>query len=82
MPSDFTGYKIEIKNTAKPLSASNDIFFQHGKLYAEKMEDGSISYLLGDFDNAEAAGSFMSDFLARRYPDAKVIEYNNGNRRN
>ena len=80
VPESYTGFKIEIKKAPKPLSASHDIFFQHGNLFAEKLQDESISYMLGAFSNADEANLFLSDFLIKRYPEARVVEYKAGSR--
>ncbi|MCB9265698.1 MAG: hypothetical protein H6558_11770 [Lewinellaceae bacterium] len=82
VPESYSGFKIEIKKVPKPLTASNDIFFQHGKLFAEKLQDGNISYMVGDFPSEEEASVFLSDFLAQRYPDARVVRYDQGERAN
>ncbi|MCB0593410.1 MAG: hypothetical protein H6557_29030 [Lewinellaceae bacterium] len=80
IPQDYSGFKIEIKKVAKPLSGKNDIFYQHGKLFAEKLSDGSISYMLGDYPTADEAGAFLESFLSKRYPEARVVEYEEGSR--
>ncbi|MCO6492535.1 MAG: hypothetical protein J5I98_29225 [Phaeodactylibacter sp.] len=80
IPESYSGFRIEIKRVDKPLAASHDIFFQHGKVFAEKLKDGTFSYLLGDFSDAEEANKFLGDFLKQRYPKARVVEYEAGER--
>lgn len=80
VPDAYSGFKIEIMRAREPLPASHDIFFQHGKLFAEKLQNNTLSYMLGDFPSADEANAFLSGFLAQRYPDAQVVEYREGER--
>ena len=80
IPKGFTGYKIEIQNVEKPLPSDHDIFFQHGNLAMEKVSETEYSYTLGTFNDMDTASIFMQDFLLQRYPNARVIEYQEGER--
>ncbi len=80
LPVQYSGFKIEIQTAKEPLPSSHDIFFQHGKLVEDQLQDGTYSYLLGDFPTADEANAFMLDFLINRYPKARVVEYDGGGR--
>lgn len=80
LPGQYSGFKIEIQTAKEPLPSSHDIFFQHGKLVEDQLQDGTYSYLLGDFQAADEAAAFMLDFLIKRYPKARVVEYDGGSR--
>ena len=80
IPKSYTGFKIEIMNSAEPLPKEHDIFYQHGNLTMEKISDTKYSYTLGEFKDNETAILFLQDFLIQRYPKAQVIEYVEGER--
>jgi len=80
IPKTYTGFKIEILNTAEPLPAEHDIFFHHGNLTMEEVGKKEYSYTLGAFGSRDEATVFMQDFLLQRYPEAKVVEYEEGER--
>jgi hypothetical protein len=80
IPKSYSGFKIEIFKSTEPLPADHDIFFQHGNVSVEEVRKNEYSYTLGDFDEQEDASIFMQDFLLQRYPDARVIEYEEGKR--
>lgn len=82
IPQDFTGFRIEIMAVEEPLPDSHDIFFQHGNLTVEKLNEKAYSYTLGNFSNAAEATDFMANFLQQRYPKARVVEYEQGKRIN
>lgn len=80
IPKEYSGFKIEIKASPEPLPSGHDIFFQHGNLVVDHLENGVYSYLVGNFRSADEANAFLLDFLAKRYPEAKVVEYGEGGR--
>lgn len=80
IPKEYKGFKIEIKATPEPLPSGHDIFFQHGNLAVDHLENGNYSYLLGNFSTADEANAFLVDFLIKRYPEARVVEYGEGGR--
>ena len=80
IPKEYSGFKIEIKSTPEPLPSSHDIFFQHGKLVVDRLQNGTYSYLLGNFQTADEASVFLQDFLIKRYANARVVEYESGKR--
>jgi hypothetical protein len=81
IPKDYSGYKIELMAVDTELPAEHDLFFQHGNLSMELVLPDSIySYTLGQFEERPKAETFLYDLLIHRYPDARVVEYENGQR--
>jgi len=80
VPSDFTGYKVEILNSNSKLSPSHTIFTQHGNMTLEETKEGTFSYLLGDFKEIKDAKQFLEFIVAPRYPEAQVVSYFKGRR--
>ncbi len=78
IPEGYTGFKIEIMSSPEELPAAHDIFFQHGSITLEVLEEGTHSYLIGDFKHYRKAEAFRSTMYGRRYPDSKVIQYLEG----
>ncbi len=81
IPESFSGYKIEILHTMERVQEDNPIFFRHGRVAEEQLEDQSYAYLVGSFESEEEARAFLDKFISVNYPDAKVIQYKNGKRR-
>jgi len=61
---------------------SHEIFSRHGNIYKEQRKDGSYAYLLGDFKAETNAYNFLNSIMKERYPNARVIGYELGRRRN
>ncbi|MCP3930516.1 MAG: OmpA family protein [Bacteroidetes bacterium] len=80
LPSDFTGYKVEIITVAEKLKPDHKIFTQHGNIIIENKNNGEFSYLLGSFIERGKAQNFLNDLLIQRYPRAKVVQYVKGER--
>lgn len=82
LPKDYSGYKIEVMRTTQPLPSDHELFFQHGRLSMEKLSETNYSYTLGHFTNEGDAQLFLEDFMQQRYPTARVIGYEGGERTN
>jgi len=80
IPNDYTGFKIEIWKSAKPLTPDHRIFTQHGNIAMDVVKVTKFSYMLGDFKLFEDADSYMRKSLLLTYPEAKVIQYKEGER--
>ena len=81
IPKDYNGYKIELMAVSTELPPEHDLFFQHGNLSMELVLPDSIySYTLGQFEERPKAEEFLYDLLIHRYPDARVVEYEDGQR--
>ncbi|MGK0363684.1 MAG: outer membrane protein OmpA-like peptidoglycan-associated protein [Saprospiraceae bacterium] len=80
IPSDYTGFKIEIWKSAKPLTNQHRIFTQHGNIAMDVVKMTKFSYMLGDYKLYENADGYMRENLLITYPEAKVIQYKVGKR--
>ena len=82
LPVNYTGYKVEFLTSMSELPMSHEIFSRHGNIYKEQRKDGSYAYLLGDFKAETNAYNFLDSIMKERYPNARVIGYELGRRRN
>ncbi|HKK80463.1 MAG TPA: hypothetical protein VJ933_12585 [Phaeodactylibacter sp.] len=80
IPKDYNGFKIELMTVQTELPPEHDLFFQHGNLSMEMLPDSTYSYTLGAFQERPKAERFMYNLLIDRYPDARVVEYEEGER--
>ena len=80
IPDNYSGFKIEIWKSAKPLSMEHRIFTQHGNIAMDVVKVTKFSYMLGDFKVYEDADNYMRKSLLETYPAAKVIQYKDGKR--
>lgn len=78
--TDYTGYKVQFQYSADELPNNHRIFTQHGNIYMEKLSNGGVAYMLGDFKKRETASKFLNNVILMRYPDAQVVYYENGTR--
>lgn len=79
--ADYQGYRIEILATAEYLSMDHKLFSQYKNIYLEKRSDTEYSYLIGHFKNQSDAQLYVDALLSNEYPQAKVIQFIDGNRR-
>lgn len=77
---DYSGYKVELKNAPEELPMSNKLFSLHGNMKYYINKDGSYSYMLGNFKREKDAQKFFDNILSSRYPNAKIIGFENGQR--
>ena len=80
IPDNYSGFKIEIWKSAKPLTTEHRIFTQHGNIAMDVVKVTKYSYMLGNFKLYEDADDYMRKGLLISYPEAKVIQYKNGKR--
>jgi len=80
LSSGYTGYKIEILATDEAAKGNHPMFKQYGKIDIQKNVDKKFHYLMGDFRNGNLAKTFMERSVSFRYPDAKVIQFQGGQR--
>jgi len=80
LPSDYSGYRVQLINANSKLPGSHQIFSQHGDLVLEETKDGTFAYLLGDFKELNDIEGFLKHIVMPRYPDAKIIQYLDGKR--
>ncbi len=76
----YTGYRVEFITSLSELPISHQIFSRHGNIVVEENKDGNFAYLLGDFDDKEDANDFLNNILIKRYPGARVVQFEKGRR--
>lgn len=76
---NYTGYKVVVASTKKPLAKSHKIFKTFRNLDEYKREDGMLLYMVGDFKQVESAQVFLNT-IEKRLPDAYVLQFVNGQR--
>lgn len=81
-PQLFSGMAIEIAVSTYPMDKSNPVFRQFGNVLYEKLPEGGYSYLImANFSTKEAALDFVQNVVKPKVGDAKLIQYNEGNRK-
>lgn len=80
IPKEYTGFRIEIMVTDSLVPETDDLFFRHGNIMLEPLNSNRFAYTVGDFRDAEAATSFLQQFILPKYSEASVIQYKDGKR--
>lgn len=82
LEKDYTGYKVELIRTATELKRTDPLFEQFGNIRLEtrSKENLPYAYLIGDFSKWKSANDFMGRVIESRFPNAKVIQFENGTR--
>jgi hypothetical protein len=82
LPSTYTGFAIEVAIADYPLDSSDKIFRMFGNIHYDKRPEGWYSYLIPvNFSTKDAAQTFMAEVIREHVPDARLIEYKEGNRK-
>lgn len=79
VPHEYTGFKIEVRRTDVPPYMDDPIFQAFRVLYMEQPAEGEFSFLVGDFSNKADAEEALPQYKDA-YPDARIIEYQQGKR--
>jgi hypothetical protein len=81
-PQLFTGFAIEIAASTYPMDRANPIFQQFGNVLYDKLDEGGYSYLImANFSSKDAALEFVNKVVKPKAEHAKLIHYNEGNRK-
>ncbi len=78
---DYSGFRVQILLAETPLPPDHIIFTRHGSIAAEQLSEGVYAYLVGDFPTEEAAVEFTDVYLAKLYPDLRIVQYEMGKRK-
>lgn len=82
MASFFTGYTIEITNSDLPLRRDYYLFKRFGNVKIDHLkEEGGFSYLITGFKDEKATKGFLNNIVLHHAPEARVIYYYKGKRR-
>ena len=75
----FTGFKVQLHNSASPISEDHRIFSDFGKITLEHTDAG-YAYSVGTFKSAKQAQEYVDKIIGDRY-EAVVVQYENGQRK-
>ena len=79
IPTEATGFKIQLLDVEEPITLSNPLFKAYKSLYAEVASEKHYTYLIGDYKSKVSAEAILKK-ISKQYPDAKIIEYADGKR--
>ncbi len=81
-PQLFSGFAIEIAASTYPMDRANPVFQQFGNVLFDKLAEGGYSYLImANFSSKDAALEFVNNVVKPKAEHAKLIQYNEGNRK-
>jgi len=80
LPSNYTGYKVEVISSPVELTADHPIFHNYGPVTVERTPDNGFAYLLGDFTSERIAVYFLNNSIIDDYSNAKLVEFAIGKR--
>ncbi|MFT6149161.1 MAG: hypothetical protein ACJAUH_001848 [Saprospiraceae bacterium] len=81
LPSDFSGYKVEIARVYhKPLGETSSILSKYEKVMIERVGENTYTYLTGEFNSKKAAKAFIHNLASNN--SVKLVQYKNGLRVN
>ncbi|MGK0365318.1 MAG: hypothetical protein ACI85O_002384 [Saprospiraceae bacterium] len=82
IPALYSGYVIELATSELPLKRDYEVFKNFGKIYHDKTQEGYYSYvIIADFNKKESVEDYIKNIVAHQVPDAKIILYKNGKRK-
>lgn len=77
LPSDYSGYKLEIARVYyKPLDENNAIFRTKETVMLEKINENIYVYLIGEFKSERAAQKYIETLESNR--QYTLVKYKNG----
>ena len=77
---NYTGYKIELLIVDEPLSENHQLFREMGGIEMDVTNRSKYAYLIGNFSTEKSANHFLNNVIKGHYPNAKLQQYDNGNR--
>lgn len=81
LPKTHSGIVIELVASNLPLERDLPIFRQFGNVHYHKLDTGGYSYIITtNFTTHESAQRFLENIIKPKAPEAKVIEYKEGQR--
>jgi hypothetical protein len=82
LPRDFAGFKIQLLVADSLLAPEHELFHQYGNLCMEELPNQRYAYTFGNFASAQDADRFLGEAVVDRFPQARVIHYERGQRMN
>ena len=80
IPSEFSGFMIELKRVMEEVPADDIIFALYGEILEEQLATGEFSYLIAGFDDFDQCYLYFEEKVQELYPNAKIIEFLSGKR--
>ena len=82
LPVTYSGLVVELTTADLPLKRNHPLFKQFGNVHYDKLESGAYAYcILTNFSNRKTAVQYVNSIIARRAPEARVVEYIRGRRK-
>lgn len=78
LPLKYSGYKIKILSNPTKLRRTDTVFNTVSKVFEYKNSSNQYIYLIGDFETAELAETYIRQSLLGSFPQANVIKFKNG----
>lgn len=82
LPTDYTGYKIQLIGAPSPLPKTHEIFKEFAFVTVQQTMVGEYLYLIGDFRNQIQAQTFLDRNIIGRFAEAQVVQFEQGKRTN
>ncbi len=76
----YSGYRIVIHFSSRPISEDNEIFSLNKGLITFETPQKNILYLIGDFSTMEEAEKYRIENVGQKYPNSYVIGFEKGER--
>ncbi|MFK8102637.1 MAG: hypothetical protein AB8G15_08930 [Saprospiraceae bacterium] len=82
LPTQFSGLAIELTTSDLPLRRDYFLFKRFGNVYYHRLTAGGYSYcILPNFSSKKAVEHFLETVVIHRAPEAKLIKYKKGKRK-
>lgn len=82
LPAQFSGLAIELTTSDLPLRRDYFLFKRFGNVYYHRLTAGGYSYcILPNFSSKKAVEHFLETVVIHRAPEAKLIKYKKGKRK-
>lgn len=79
LPTDFTGFKIEVVRVYnQPLGADDEFLQVTGGVSIEKIGENTYAYLIGNFNTKQGMLDFLNKVIKPEYRNAKAVVYKKG----
>lgn len=77
LETNYTGISVQLIASEQALDTNHDVFQQFGNVKVGYNE-GQFTYLITNFEDTAAANDFIKKVLKGRFPNAKVVNMENG----
>jgi hypothetical protein len=82
LPVTHTGIVIQLSTAELPLQRNHPLFKQFGTVHFDLLKEGGYAYcILTNFKDLNKAKKYLKQMIVHRAPDAKVVKYQLGRRK-